>query len=90
MLYCLGQRIEKFDNIFMVEVFKTTVSESTQSDLLTRQLENEFHDYKVNFDLEDCDNILRVECRNGLIQSSNIINFLQRLGYSAQVLPDNL
>lgn len=74
----------------MVEVFKTTVSESTQSDLLTRQLENEFHDYKVNFDLEDCDNILRVECRNGLIQSSNIINFLQRLGYSAQVLPDNL
>jgi hypothetical protein len=74
----------------MVEVFKTTVSESTQSELLTRQLESEFHDYKVNFDLEDCDNILRVECRNGLIQSTNIINFLQSLGYSAQVLPDNL
>jgi hypothetical protein len=56
----------------MVEVFKTTVSELTQSERLIKQIEDAFNDYKVNFDLEDCDNILRVECSNGLVRSSNI------------------
>jgi hypothetical protein len=72
----------------MVEVFKTTVSDLTHSEALIKQIENEFIDCKANFDLEDCDNILRVECCSGLVQSSNVIEFLEGLGYSAQVLPD--
>ncbi len=73
----------------MVEVFKTTVSELGQCEALILQIENAFNDYKVNFDLEDCDNILRVECNNGSVQSSNVIEFLNSLGYNAQVLPDS-
>jgi hypothetical protein len=72
----------------MVEVFKTTVSDLTHCEALIKQIENAFIDYKVNFDLEDCDNILRVECCSGLVQSSNVIAFLEGLGYGAQVLPD--
>ncbi|HEY0055975.1 MAG TPA: hypothetical protein VGB63_11505 [Pedobacter sp.] len=72
----------------MVEVFKTTVSETSQCESLILQIEDAFNDYKVNFDLDDCDNILRVECKNGSVQSSNVISFLKGLGYNAQVLPD--
>jgi hypothetical protein len=72
----------------MVEVFKTTVSEITQCEELIREIENAFNNYKVNFDLDDCDNILRVECINGLVESTNLIRFLNGLGFNAQVLPD--
>ena len=45
----------------MVEVFKTNVYEPCQSIMLVRILYNYFPDHRINFDLEDCDRILRVE-----------------------------
>ncbi|WP_236970364.1 hypothetical protein [Membranihabitans marinus] len=39
-------------------------------------LNTKFPDYKFNFDLEDCDKILRVENVNGTLKINDIINFL--------------
>ena len=45
----------------MVEIFKTNIErEGTAKDLKLELLE-QFPDCKINFDLEDCDRILRIE-----------------------------
>ena len=45
----------------MVEVFKTNVSSISQAREIVDLLLNHFPAFNINFDLEDCDNILRVE-----------------------------
>ena len=44
----------------MIEVFKTNVN-STSAQTLLAELQIHFPSCKINFDLEDCDRILRVE-----------------------------
>ena len=44
----------------MVEIFKTNVTEHTQAEKIIALLKLHFPCYSVNFDLHDCDNILRV------------------------------
>ncbi len=62
----------------MVEVFKTNVLEMHEAKEIIQLLAEHFPDYKINFDLEDCDKILRVEGANliperviALLNSSN-------------------
>jgi len=68
----------------IVEVFKTNVEEVELSELLIRQLEDQFPDSLINFDMEDCDKILRVEART--ITPEKIIQILNSNGYSCEVL----
>ncbi|MEJ6980427.1 hypothetical protein WG906_08190 [Pedobacter sp. P351] len=72
----------------MVEVFKTDVKDLDLATLLIDQIKKTFVDYSANFDLQDCDNILRVESNTELIQSSALIAFLKALGCCAEILPD--
>ncbi|MBO0359209.1 hypothetical protein J0X19_14705 [Hymenobacter sp. BT186] len=43
-----------------VEVFKTTVNTPAQAQVLEAQLQRLLPACRITFDLEDCDNILRV------------------------------
>ncbi|GGH09348.1 hypothetical protein [Mucilaginibacter phyllosphaerae] len=45
----------------MIEVFKTNVATKGKGRMLIKKLLNHFPASKINFDLEDCDKILRVE-----------------------------
>ena len=45
----------------MVEVFKTNVQEADESDKIILKLLEHFPDSQINFDLDDCDKILRFE-----------------------------
>lgn len=71
----------------MVEVFKTDVTNRSHADEVIDEIHKRFADYKANFDLDDCDNILRVECSIGSIDSSVLKSFIQAFGYTAEVLP---
>jgi hypothetical protein len=73
----------------MVEVFKTNVKDPGHAKRLIEQIHQNFSDYKANFDLEDCDNILRVQSTTGFVQSSFLIALLEEFGYTAEVLPDD-
>ncbi len=73
----------------MVEVYSTNVENHQQANFLLNQLSNIFPDYNMNFDLEDCDNILRVESDSIVIEVFQIVNLLNELGFIAQILPDN-
>ena len=74
----------------MVEVFKTNVKETTQANMLLHLIHSTFRNYKANFDLEDCDNILRVEYMNGAVEANCLIELLNDYGYHAEILMDAL
>lgn len=74
----------------MVEVFKTNVTAPRHARRLLHQIHATFQEYRANFDLEDCDKILRVESRGRFIQPARLIQLLQAAGFQAEVLPDEL
>ena len=74
----------------MVEVFKTNVQHRDQAEMLIEQIHQIFVDYKANFDLDDCDRILRVESAGKLVHSSPVIELLKYYGFEAEVLPDDV
>ena len=68
----------------MVEVFSTNVYDNDQSDTLIQKLLAYFPSSKINFDLEDCDKVLRVEGKD--IATHKIIEMLSLDGYQCHIL----
>ena len=68
----------------MVEVFKTNVVQVEQSESLINQILRHIPNGIINFDLEDCDKILRVEAES--ISNQTIIDLLNRNRFQAEVL----
>lgn len=72
----------------MVEVFKTNITDKVQANKLLNHIHHRFDNYIANFDLHDCDNILRVKSTEGAVQTAMLISFLHSLGCYAEVLTD--
>lgn len=72
-----------------VEVFKTNVADPERAKWLVDQIERHFSNCKVNFDLDDCDRILRVAFEGG-DQSDLLIDLLTTVGCKAEVLQDTI
>lgn len=68
----------------MVEVFKTNVEEAVHAEKLVALLLQHFPDGRINFDLDDCDRVLRVEKMH--IQPEQIIELVAAQGYECWVL----
>ncbi|WP_343696864.1 hypothetical protein [Flavobacterium sp.] len=64
----------------VVEIFKTNVIKESDKNYITAVIQNQFPDYKINFDLEDCDKILRVEGVE--LQCDTIVDYVNCLGYT--------
>lgn len=73
----------------MVEVFRTNVRARSHAKMLISHIHRAFGDYEANFDLDDCDNILRIKCNSGKIQSSGLIALLRDFGFHAEILNDD-
>lgn len=73
-----------------VEVFKTNVNDPEQAHVLVDRIETVFKNYTANFDLQDCDKILRVKTSDACIDVSLLISMLRELGFNAEVLPDDI
>ena len=68
----------------MVEVFKTNVRSSRKAKFIIQKLAEKFPAHKINFDLNDCDKILRVQGKN--ISPQKIIKMLSEENYQCKVL----
>ncbi|KAF2515632.1 hypothetical protein [Flavobacterium foetidum] len=68
----------------MIEVFKTNVQEESQCKIIIEKLLEHFPNSSINFDLEDCDKILRIHAAS--ISNQKIIELLSAFGYSCEVL----
>jgi hypothetical protein len=69
----------------MVEIFKTNVSDQAQADMLVYEIYRIMKGCAVNFDLEDCDKILRVKYE-GELDPLILIELLKHFGFEAEVL----
>lgn len=68
----------------MIEIFKTNVQKKKQSKMLLCCLSEAFPSSKINFDLSDCDKVLRVEGDN--IAVATIMMLVQDHGFTCEVL----
>ncbi len=72
----------------MIEIFKTNVGNRDQADWLIDRIQKTFAGYQVNFDLEDCDRILRAKNPAGPVIAGSLIYLLKEMGFDAEILPD--
>ena len=63
-----------------IEVFKTNVKTKKNADMVINRIKGTLPVDKINFDLEDCDKILRIEAKE--IQVQPILNLLLDLGFT--------
>jgi hypothetical protein len=68
----------------MIEVFKTNVQHRELAEQLASILRGHLGVYKVNFDLQDCDKILRIEGEQICVKT--IIKILTTHGLECEVL----
>jgi hypothetical protein len=68
----------------MIEVFKTNVEHHHQAVTLTSILSQQFPLLRIDFDIDDCDRILRVEGET--VVSATIIDIMATNGYSCHIL----
>ncbi len=68
----------------MIEVFKTSITEEEHAEMILSALVNSFPNIKPNFDLDDCDHVLRVEGNE--FTPTEIIDLLQTNGHYCQLL----
>ena len=68
----------------LVEVFKTSVTSVHESECLLQCLLQHFPGAKANFDLSDCDHILRMEGVE--LDADAIIFVLEKYGYTCERL----
>jgi hypothetical protein len=68
----------------MVEVFKTNVQKVSQAKKLVALLLQNFPGNKINFDLKDCDKILRIEGDSFLPEK--VILLVKENGFTCKVL----
>ena len=73
----------------MVEVFKTNVRDTRHANRLLDLIHQTFTHYTANFDLDDCDRILRIHSSTGLVEPCFVISLVQDFGFTAEVLPDD-
>lgn len=73
----------------MVEVYKTNLTNKNKANAIITLMEELFPEFEVNFDLDDCDNILRVKS-SVWIDNSKVISLLREQQVVAEPLPDDV
>jgi len=73
----------------MVEVFKTNVKYQEEANLIISQIRSLSEGLDANFDLEDCDRILRVCSQNNTVNTKQILQLVKAAGFHAEVLAED-
>jgi hypothetical protein len=71
-----------------VEVYKTNIHKVKEARQIAKSLTAILPKCKINFDLDDCDRILRIETLKGPINSKQVITLLNKSGFNCEVLAD--
>ena len=74
----------------MIEIFKTNIEQPDQALAVLRRIKETYGAYAANFDLQDCDHILRVESIHGDVDRRALIKLVNGMGFHAEVLSDDV
>jgi hypothetical protein len=70
----------------MIEVFATNIDTDRKAKKVLNQIKKTFPYYMANFDLEDCDKILRIETQQTMIDTQSIIQLVNEMNSEASLL----
>ncbi len=70
----------------MVEVFKTNVQHKDVASRVIEELNSHLPSSQINFDLSDCDCILRIEHGENIIEK--VYHVFEKLGHYCEILTD--
>jgi len=70
----------------LVQVFKTNVDQAETAALLAASLLGNPEVRCVNFDLDDCDRVLRIELNTPAFDRGVVINLLRKEGFACEKL----
>ena len=73
-------------NMKIVQIFKTDVQDQLVARHIILSLQQMFSHCRINFDLDDCDRILRVENQQGKIEEAEIQLMMAQCGYNCEPL----
>jgi hypothetical protein len=76
--------LHKIFPMSMIEVFKTNVETANDAKNIIQLLLRHFPASRINFDLEDCDKILRVEGKD--FSSDKVIILVKENGFHCAIL----
>lgn len=68
----------------MIEVFKTNVETAGDASSIIQMLLRHFPASRINFDLQDCDKVLRVEGKD--FSSDKVMTLLRENGFHCAIL----
>lgn len=69
-----------------VEVFKTNVINKRAAKIIMDEIGFQQPEYKCNFDLEDCDKVLRIENASGKIDAQLVFEILEKNNHQGSIL----
>ncbi len=72
----------------VIEIFKTNVEELSEARRIVEKLYQHFPSYRINFDLHDCDRILRVEANGDPVNTDSIVDIVKQYSVDIAVIPD--
>lgn len=72
----------------MIEVFKTSVQSPIQARIIEQLLLVQNPLLEINFDLEDCDKILRIKNIEDPVDISSVLKVLNETGIYVEILID--
>ncbi len=70
----------------MIEVFKTNVISKRAANTILEEIGLQQPHYKCNFDLEDCDKVLRIENNSGNVDAQLVFNILEKNNFQGAIL----
>ncbi|GIZ08162.1 hypothetical protein [Flavobacterium sp. UMI-01] len=74
----------------MIEIYRTNIIKEEDAQQMLRQLRQFFPHYKIDFDLEDCDHILRVETFEETLDNDAILRVVTDDGFYIEILSDEI
>lgn len=69
-----------------IEVFKTNVISKRAAKIIVDEIGFHQPEYKCNFDLEDCDKVLRIENAGGNVDAGLIFSILEKNNHQGSIL----
>lgn len=69
-----------------IAVYKTDIDNKASANAITDVFCRQFPGCEASFDLEDRDNVLRIEIRNGVIKEKTITEIIEDFGYKIETL----
>lgn len=71
-----------------IEVFRTDILAEHEARRLNAVIQEKFPHYQVNFDLTDCDKVMRVRCPKGHIDVDTLKELATDVDVTISPLPD--